>query len=1063
MEEHRLSAIMFTDIVGFTRKMGEDEVRMLRLLKDHCQMVETFTETHHGEIIKRVGDAFLINFNSALNAVRFALDIQKAHQDYNQDKTEKDQVLIRIGIHLGDIVIREDDIFGDGVNIASRIEPLAEPGGICVTRTVYDIVKKKMDIKVLELGPQHLKNVDEAVEVFHILTERIGIKKIRRGQRKKRYYPYRHWIFIALGIAAITMLTVILIILKPDLMGFRITERSPVPLPEVKVVENRVAILPLRNLTGDEHQIYFTEGLAEELIFRLSQIDDLYIYPFSDVLALGKKSRSTKRIKQALGVKYLVQGSLQQEGDSLIVVLSVIDTETLDRLSIDRYSAVTSERHNFHDRLVKGVLFPIVGRVSGEAEAAVAMYSSSSSLANDLYLQARHAQRKAITWDDQQNVLKLYESTIMADSSFALVRAHLAEAYVDVYGKWQNDTTWVDRARQEAEIAVALAPDLPEAHYALGKALEKGLQYETAETAYRRAVELRPDYLAPRTQLGSLYGLTGRNQEALLLFRQSLEISQAFGDRRNEATILRAIGKRYNKLSDYPPALKHYIASLKIYREIGNRKGEASSLMSIGIIRRKKGDYDVALEKYYASLKITREIGDIDGEASVLNCIGAVHMKRGDYTEAQENYEASLKIKREIGDRIGEASSLNCLGAVCYNRGDYSGALEYYQASRIIYSETENLAGEATISNNIGNIHILRGNYRQALEHYEQSLIIYRKIGNRAGEARIVNNIGTIYNSIGDNAKALSNYETGLKITREIGNREEEASILCNIGNIQMSSGDNTNALKYYSESLTIYHEIGNRTGEARIFNNIGSIHKIRFEYEQSLEKYEASLAIKRQTGDRAGEAKTMNNIGFIYEIWGEYLKALEYYEGSLSIYNEIGSPVKEAYALSHTGDIHFQLGDTTSALDNYKDALKILTEENSLWGMNSIRIKIGELLYHREQFQVAHDSLQSVVNNSDVDYSNYFIALHYLGACNVKLGEVEPGLQQMYTALDSLRVVKLHVETVQSYRILGELLLDIGYNEEASIYLTEGRTMADTTGMKGELNRYDKLLTMLQ
>ncbi len=209
MEKRRLSAIMFTDIVGYTRKMGEDEVRMLKLLKDHSQMIDTAAREHDGEIVKSMGDGFLISFDSALNAVLCAIDIQQAHREYNLDKPVNDKVQVRIGIHLGDIVIREDDVFGDGVNVASRVQPLAEPGGICVTRTVYDMVKKKMNVKALELGPQQLKNVEEAVDVFHLLSETVGIRELRKAKRMKRRWYVRIIPYLSL-LVAVSIIALIL-------------------------------------------------------------------------------------------------------------------------------------------------------------------------------------------------------------------------------------------------------------------------------------------------------------------------------------------------------------------------------------------------------------------------------------------------------------------------------------------------------------------------------------------------------------------------------------------------------------------------------------------------------------------------------------------------------------------------------------------------------------------------------------------------------------------------------------------------------------------------------------
>ena len=227
MEKRRLSAIMFTDIVGYTKKMGDDEVKMLKLLRDHNAIVENATEQHDGEIIKRVGDAFLVRFESALNAVLCAIDVQQALTDYNQGKSESDQVHIRIGIHLGDIVISEGDVFGDGVNVASRIEPLAHPGGICITRSVYDIVKKKMTVKAVDLGAQQLKNVDEAVDVFHLLSETIDLKDLQKAKRVKKQsrglvMPFS----LSIGIVAI----ILVVLWGMDILRFGAEIEIPQPV-----------------------------------------------------------------------------------------------------------------------------------------------------------------------------------------------------------------------------------------------------------------------------------------------------------------------------------------------------------------------------------------------------------------------------------------------------------------------------------------------------------------------------------------------------------------------------------------------------------------------------------------------------------------------------------------------------------------------------------------------------------------------------------------------------------------------------------------------------------------
>ena len=860
MEKHRLSAIMFTDIVGYTRKMGEDEVRMLKLLEDHDKMVVTAVDNNDGEIVKRIGDAFLMNFDSAQNAVLCAIDIQQAHSQYNREKSLKDQVLIRIGIHLGDIIIREEDVFGDGVNVASRIEPLAYPGGICITRSVYDMVKKKMDISAVELGPQQLKNVDEAVEVYHLLSDTVGIKELRRARRLPKRRINWKTIYIALAVIAIV---ITLIVTKQRISVPVGVEQILKLMQNVEVTENSVAVLPLRNLTGSIENQYLCEGMSEDLIFRLSRVQGVYIHQLDGVLAISAGFWTADGMRNALGAKYMVKGSLQLFGDSLLVQWEVIETEYEKRLFSKRYGETVSNRLRLQELVARDVLYQVVGRVSGENEAALAAYSSSNTLANDLYLQARKAQREAVSWEDQQRVLKLYESVIELDSGFALARAHLAEAYARIYGEWQNDTTWVTKARKQAETAVALAPDLPEAYFVLGKAREKGLCYAKAEAAYFRAIKMRPDYPAPHTAMAELYWIEGKQQESVLLFKQSLELTRDFGDRRAEVWALHNIGWRHHWL----------------------------------------GDYDISTEEHTSSMNIAREIGDRKGEGWALYNLAMINFKKGDYGQALEILGKTLVIGREIVDLVLESYTLNMM-AECYR-----------------YS----------------------GHFMRALKYYKLSLEIAREVGNYSGVAIALNNIGCINTHLG-NAELAQDFNTqGIKVARDFGDPLLEVCVLKYLAEAYMINGENENALECLTKALTINEKV------------------------------------------------------------------------------------------DHDPAVPFILS------------------------------RLGNILYDQGHITAAHDTLLSAVNRISLESGDQHVVSLYLGACEVKLGDVEKGLNRIRATQDSLNIMPRYSVMVELHRVLGELLLDLGRKEEARNHLIDGYTMADTTGMKGELKRYDELLARLE
>ena len=210
-----LSVIMFSDIVGYSKKMQENEDLTMKLLARHNQIVRDALSKHEGKEIKMIGDAFLVSFTTVANAVRCAVDIQECFAKYNESAAEKEKILLRIGIHMGDIIVKDNDVFGDGVNIASRIEPLAEPGGICISQEVYNLVRHKLDLQAVSLGPKELKNIKDKIEIYEILVGSITSDAHKAKMRKKNR---RNWVYALAGLflAAIVIMIAIKLLNKPS-------------------------------------------------------------------------------------------------------------------------------------------------------------------------------------------------------------------------------------------------------------------------------------------------------------------------------------------------------------------------------------------------------------------------------------------------------------------------------------------------------------------------------------------------------------------------------------------------------------------------------------------------------------------------------------------------------------------------------------------------------------------------------------------------------------------------------------------------------------------------------
>ncbi len=317
IETRRLAAIMFTDIVGFSRQMGADEARMLRLLEVHNQLIQQAVTTHHGIVIKTVGDAFLVDFPSVVHAVQCAQAIQSQFRTHNTDKENAQQIHVRIGIHLGDIVQKDGDVFGDGVNIASRLQALAEPDTVCLSDMVYRDVVKKVDLgTVVSLGKPKLKNIAERFTVYALLPESPqGIRQSLQVQRLKLSRRVRpvHWVGVA-GLLLLVVVTLVTVryfpILPPNTQPLT-PSTQPLPLPD----KPSIVVLPFVNMSKDPDQEYFSDGLTEDITSDLSKISSLFVIARNSAFTYKGKAVKVQDVSREMGVRYVLEGSVRKSGN----------------------------------------------------------------------------------------------------------------------------------------------------------------------------------------------------------------------------------------------------------------------------------------------------------------------------------------------------------------------------------------------------------------------------------------------------------------------------------------------------------------------------------------------------------------------------------------------------------------------------------------------------------------------------------------------------------------------------------------------------------------------------
>jgi adenylate cyclase len=442
--ERRLAAILAADVAGYSRLMGSDEEGTLAALKAlRAELTDPKIAEHRGRIVKTTGDGLLVEFASVVDAVRCAVEVQRAMAQCNQGIPAERRIEFRIGINLGDIIIEEHDIYGDGVNIAARLEALAEPGGICVSRVVRDQVRDKLDFGFKDLGEQQVKNITRPVRVYRI--------------------P------IAENAAAI----------------------APLPLPD----KPSLAVLPFQNMSGDPEQEYFADGIVEEITTAISRLPWLFVIARNSSFTYKGRAVDVKQVARELGVRYVLEGSVRKAQNRVRITGQLIDTASGSHIWADRFDGALDDIFELQDQVASSVVGAIEPKLrQSEIERAIRKPTGSLD-AYDLYLRAL-AQLHKYTAEGMREAIALLKRALVIDASYAP-----AAAMIGWCRNLQRIQGWAPRSEVKAAETVRLARQAIETGKDDSDALWMGahslsvfaVEHATAASVIERALTLNPN------------------------------------------------------------------------------------------------------------------------------------------------------------------------------------------------------------------------------------------------------------------------------------------------------------------------------------------------------------------------------------------------------------------------------------------------------------------------------------------------------------------------------------------------------------------------------------------
>jgi TolB-like protein/lipopolysaccharide biosynthesis regulator YciM len=514
LEYHRqLKSIVFADVHGYTRMMQQDEIATQRGVSESIALFEEACKDFGGKVLEVRGDGLFALFESAVNSVRFASAAQDRIDAFNENYPDDRKIRFRIGIHLGDVLQDEKHYYGDSINIASRIEGLAEPGGICISSAVYQQVKNMGQLGYENLGPQRLKNIKESIVVFRVTSDTNTAMRVS-SPRKQR-------------------------IAEPRDEG------------EELEVRPSVAVLPFKNTTGGPEFDYFSDGVTEDIITNLSKFHNLFVISRGSSFLYKNKNMPAKQIGQELGVRYIADGSVRSAGNRIRISVQLVDTERDQTLWSERYDRNLDDIFEVQDEISAIICNATSVKISGEENLRLARLLPSNLEAYDSLLKGQqHVFR--YTREDMRQARELYETAANLDPRYARALAAIAQTLnFEWLFSWADESeATLDYALSIAHEAVSLDHGDARGYAGVGFVSLYQKKHDTSIKAYERALQLNPNDADVISELADTYAHSGRSEEAVVMLKKAMHLNPFYPDE-----YLWNLGGAYYTLRQYENAI----------------------------------------------------------------------------------------------------------------------------------------------------------------------------------------------------------------------------------------------------------------------------------------------------------------------------------------------------------------------------------------------------------------------------------------------------------------------------------------------------------------------------
>ena len=510
--DRKLAAILSADVEGYSRLMGDDEVATVRAITEYRAVIASMVAARGGRVVDAPGDNVLAEFASVVDAVQSAVDIQRELGSRNAALPPTRRMRFRIGINLGDVIVEGDRLYGDGVNIAARLESLADGGGICLSGTAYDQIEGKLPFGYEFKGEHSVKNITRPVRVYRLHLDPSAAPGPRARARSRLVKP------VAAAVAILVLLG------AAGWVGWRWLrppESAGLPLPD----RPSVAVLPFSNLSQDPSQEYFSDGVTEDLITGLSKVSGLFVIARNSVFTYKGKAVKVRDVGRDLGVRYVLEGGVQRSGSRVRITAQLVDATTGYHIWAERYDREVNDIFALQDEVTQRIVSAMAVKLTEAEKRRLGRPPTGNPEAYDLVLRG-HEERRLTTRDGNAEARRLFVKALDLDPNYAAAYLGLAWTHLQSWQfMWSTDREGLERARELAERAIALNESLVGAHHVLGQIYLWMKQHDRAIAEAQQAVALAPNDADGYETLAETLCWSGKPEECIQAIRHAMRLN----------------------------------------------------------------------------------------------------------------------------------------------------------------------------------------------------------------------------------------------------------------------------------------------------------------------------------------------------------------------------------------------------------------------------------------------------------------------------------------------------------------------------------------------------------